>query len=221
MDAPPRMTFWFEYGSTYTWLTVARLPALVRARGVQVDWRPFLLAPIFRHHGLAQGPFLGHPPKLRYMWRDLERRAAVHGVPDRKPSAYPPNTLLTARIGTLAAAQGWCEPFTREVFRLHWTEDVAIGTDDNLRRALSAVGRDPEPTMLAAQSEANKALLRAVTDAAEALGIFGSPSFTIGDELYWGDDRVEDALAFAAATRPPAAAGAPGAGAAAVESPRP
>jgi 2-hydroxychromene-2-carboxylate isomerase len=131
------------------------------------------------------------------MWRDLSRRAEAYGLPYRKPSVYPPNTLLTARIGTLAAMQGWCDAFTREVFRLHWTEDIAIGTDDNLRRALTTVGRNPEEVMVAAQSDANKQLLRAATDAAEAMGLFGSPSFTIGDELFWGDDRLEDALAFA------------------------
>jgi 2-hydroxychromene-2-carboxylate isomerase len=195
-----RMTFWFEYGSTYTWLTVARLPALARERDVQVDWRPFLLAPILKHQaGMEQGPFLGHPKKLKYMWRDLERRAAAHGIAYRRPSIYPPNTLLTARVGTLASVQGWCEAFTAEAFRLHWTEDVAIGSDDNMKRAIAATGRDPAEVMLAAQSDSNKQLLRSITDAAEALGVFGSPTFTIGDELYWGDDRLEDALAFAAA----------------------
>jgi 2-hydroxychromene-2-carboxylate isomerase len=108
------MTFWFEYASTYTWLSVSRLPRLAEAAGVQVEWRPFLLAPILKHQvGMERGPFLGHAPKLKYMWRDLERRAAVHGVPYRKPSVYPPNTLLTARVGTLASAQGWSEAFTR------------------------------------------------------------------------------------------------------------
>jgi 2-hydroxychromene-2-carboxylate isomerase len=204
------MTFWFEYGSTYTWLTVARLPALAAARGVQVDWRPFLLAPILKHQsGMERGPFLGHPKKLSYMWRDLERRAAAHGIAYRKPSDYPPNTLLTARIGTMASVQGWCEGFTQEVFRLHWTEDVAIGTQENLQRALTAIGRDPEATLVAAQSDANKQLLRSITDAAEALGVFGSPTFTVGDELFWGDDRLEDALAFAAgAARTPGTAAA-------------
>lgn len=192
-----RMTFWFEYGSTYTYLTVARLSEKAEAKGVQVDWRPFLLSAILKDRGQVEGPFQGHPAKLRYMWRDLERRAAVHGLPWRKPSVYPPNTLLTARIGTLAAMQGWCEDFTREVFRLHWTEDVAIGSDDNLRRALTTLGRNADEVILAAQTESNKQLLRAATDSAEALGIFGSPSFTIGDELFWGDDRLDDALDFA------------------------
>lgn len=202
-----RMIFWFEYGSTYTYLSVGRLAQRAEAQGVQVDWRPFLLSAILKDRGQIEGPFQGHPAKLKYMWRDLERRATVHGLPWRKPSVYPPNTLLTARIGTLAAMQGWCEEFTREVFRLHWTEDVAIGSDDNLRRALTSLGKNADEVILAAQTEGNKQLLRAATDSAEALGVFGSPSFTVGEELFWGDDRLEDALNFAvrakaARTRP-------------------
>ena len=201
-----RMIFWFEYGSTYTYLTVARIDALAAQADVVVDWRPFLLGPLLKDRGMAQGPFLGNPPKLDYMWRDLSRRAQAYGLHYRKPSVYPPNTLLTARIGALAAMQGWCDAFTREVFNLHWTEDIAIGTDDNLRRALTTLGRNPDEVMVAAQSDANKQLLRAATDAAEAMGLFGSPSFTIGDELFWGDDRLEDALAFAQSSGRPMAA---------------
>lgn len=198
-----RLTFWFEYGSTYTWLSVARIDALAQARGVQTEWRPFLLSAILKQRGMVEGPF-AEPVKGRYMWRDLERRAARHAIAYRKPTVYPPNTLLTARIGTLAAVQGWCEVFTREVFRLHWTEDVGIGTDDNLRRALTAVGKSPEQVLQAAQSESTKQLLRAATDEAEALGVFGSPSFTVGEEVFWGDDRLEDALDFAAGMFPTA-----------------
>jgi len=193
-----QLTFWFEYASTYTWLTVARIDALARQRGVPVEWRPFLLSAILKQRGHLDGPF-AEPVKARYMWRDLERRAARHGIAYRKPSVYPPNTLLTARIGTLAALQGWCEPFTREVFRLHWTEDVSLGTEDNLRRALQAVGKSPEQVLPAAQTDGNKQLLRAATDEAEALGVFGSPTFTVGEEVFWGDDRLDDALDFAAA----------------------
>jgi 2-hydroxychromene-2-carboxylate isomerase len=199
-----RLTFWFEYGSTYTWLSVARIDALARAYGAQIEWRPFLLSAILKQRGMVEGPF-AEPVKGRYMWRDLERRAARHGIAYRKPTGSLPNTLLTARIGTLAALQGWCEAFTREVFRLHWTEDVGIGTDDNLRRALTAVGKSPEQVLQAAQSESTKQLLRAATDEAEALGVVGSPSFTVGEEVFWGDDRLEDALDFAAGRLLPAA----------------
>jgi len=192
-----KLDFWFEYGSTYTYLTVARMHAMASRHGIEVRWRPFLLAPIMVEQGLAQGPFLPFPQKLRYMWRDLERRAAAHGVPYRRPSRYPPNTLLTARIGTLAAAEGWCAGFTERVFALHWTEDVEIGTEANLQGALAALGKDPADVLARAQSAENKQRLKDATDEAKALGVFGSPSFVANGELFWGDDRLEEALAWA------------------------
>jgi hypothetical protein len=92
-----RLTFWFEYGSTYTWLSVARIDALAQAHGAQIEWRPFLLSAILKQRGMVEGPF-AEPVKGRYMWRDLERRAARHGIAYRKPTGSLPNTLLTARI---------------------------------------------------------------------------------------------------------------------------
>jgi 2-hydroxychromene-2-carboxylate isomerase len=192
-----KLDFWFEYGSTYTYLAVARMHAMASRHGIEVRWRPFLLAPIMVEQGLAQGPFLPFQQKLRYMWRDLERRAATHGLPYRQPAHYPPNTLLTARVGMLAATEGWCREFTERSFALHWTEDIAIGSDANLSATLAALGRDASRVLSQAQSAANKDLLRAATDEAKALGLFGSPSFVTRGELFWGDDRLEDALAWA------------------------
>ena len=149
-------------------------------------------------HGLTLGPFLPYPQKMAYMWSDLQRRAATHGLPYRKPSHYPPNTLLTARIGTLAASEGWCREFTERAFSLHWTDDCEIGTDKNLSDSLTAQGKDPGTVLAMAQSTANKERLRAATDEAKSIGIFGSPSFVVQGELFWGDDRLEDALAWAA-----------------------
>jgi 2-hydroxychromene-2-carboxylate isomerase len=136
-----QIEFWFEYGSTYTYLTVARIVSLARARNVAIEWRPFLLMPVLTEQGMPNGPFLPYPNKMRYMWRDLERRASRHGIPYQRPSVYPPNTLLTARIGFLAQGGDWCGAFTQEVFRLHWTEGTVIGTDENIRRSLSLVGK--------------------------------------------------------------------------------
>ena len=192
------LEFWFEYGSTYTYLTVARIASVAAGRKVHVDWRPFLLMPILIEQGLENGPFLPYPNKLRYMWRDLERRALRYSIPYQKPSVYPPNTLLTARIGYLAQSQNWCAGFTQEVFRLHWTESVIIGTDENIRRSLNFVGQDVDRIVTMAQSDDNKTGLRRQTEQAKALGIFGSPTFVVGNELFWGDDRLEDALDFAA-----------------------
>jgi 2-hydroxychromene-2-carboxylate isomerase len=190
------LELWFEYGSTYTYLTVARIASVAEGRKVRVDWRPFLLMPILIEQGLEKGPFLSYPNKLRYMWRDLERRALRYGIPYQKPFLYPPNTLLTARIGYLAQSQDWCAGFTEEVFRLHWTEGVTIGTDENIRRSLNFVGQDADRIITIAQSDDNKTGLRRQTEQAKALGIFGSPTFVVGNDLFWGDDRLEDALDF-------------------------
>lgn len=192
------LEFWFEYGSTYTYLTVARITSVADRQKILVDWRPFLLMPILIEQGLEKGPFLPYPNKLRYMWRDLERRAVRYSIPYQKPSLYPPNTLSTARIGYLAQSQHWCADFTQEVFRLHWTEGVIIGTDENIRRSLNFVGQDADRIVTMAQSDDNKTGLRRQTDRAKALGIFGSPTFVVGNDLFWGDDRLEDALDFAA-----------------------
>jgi len=130
-----RLEFWFEYGSTYAYLSVARIDSIAQKHGIAVEWQPFLLMPIMIERGMEHGAYLPYPDKLRYMWRDLERRAARYGIDYRKPSVYPPNTLLTARIGCLAQAEGWCAEFTKAVFRLHWTEDVIIGTDEKILAA--------------------------------------------------------------------------------------
>lgn len=194
-----KLDFWFEYGSTYTYLSVARVHALAAKQGITVHWRPFLLAPIMLELGMTQGPFRPYPNKLRYMWRDLERRAATHGLAYRQPSHYPPNTLLTARVGMLAATEGWCREFTERCFALHWTEDCAIGSEANLSATLAALGKDEAAVLAQAQSGDNKERLRAATEEAKSLGIFGSPFFVSGGEPFWGDDRLEDALAWAAA----------------------
>lgn len=191
----PQIEFWFEYGSTYTYLTVARMERAAAFAGVEVAWRPFLLAPIFAKAGLPQGPFLPFPAKIRYMWRDIERRAKQHGLPYRKPSTYPPSTLLTARVGVIAAREGWCADYTRAVFERHWTQDVAIGSRENLRDSIEKAGRGADDVIARAESPANKAALREQTEEAEMRGIFGSPSFVARGELYWGDDRLEEAIA--------------------------
>ena len=187
--------FWFEFGSTYTYLTVARLESVAPSRGIRVDWRPFLLMPIMIEQGMPEGPFLPYPNKLRYMWRDLERRAQRHGVNYRKPSVYPPNTLLTARVGRLGQNEGWCAAFTKEVFRLHWTEDVIIGTDENIRRSISSTGKNADEVITRAQSDDINKPYVAKPNTPRHLGSSVHP-FIVGDEVFWGDDRLEEAMEF-------------------------
>ena len=192
------LEFWLEFGSTYSYLSVARIGALADRHGVPLVWRPFYLMPLFIEQGMHQGPFLPYPNKIEYMWRDIERRAARYGIGYRKPSVYPPNSLPAARVALLAAREGWCRAFAEKVFALHWTEDRAIGTDDNLNTALRSLGKDPDSVRTSSQSVQNKEALKAQTDQARELRIFGSPSFIVGDELFWGDDRLDDAVEWAA-----------------------
>lgn len=142
-------------------------------------------------------PFPEASAKTAHMWRDLERRAARLGVPYRRPSTYPVNSLPAARVALAGKLDGWCQRFTEEVFRLHWTEGRLIGTDENLHEALGILGLDAARVLEVANSPDNKEALKAQTPRAVERGIFGSPSFVVGNELFWGDDRLEDAIAWA------------------------
>ena len=189
--------FWIEYGSTYTYLAVARIGKLAAAKGVEIRWQPFYVMPIMAELGMTDGPFLPYPSKTAYMWRDISRRAEKHGVLYAQPSNYPVSSLLTARIACIAADEGWCQALTENVFNLHWTQNILIGSDENLRMALAELGQPHEALIAKAQTPAVKDKLRLQTERAKALGIFGAPSFTVGTELFWGDDRLEDALDWA------------------------
>jgi 2-hydroxychromene-2-carboxylate isomerase len=194
----PTLQFWFEIGSTYSYLTVARIGRTAEAAGVDVEWRPFLLAPILQKAGMAQGPFLPYPIKTAYMWRDIERRAQEHGVPYLQPLKYPPDEVLgTARLALLGMHEGWGRVFVEQVFRLHWTRRIQIGTPENIAGALTAAGQEPQAAIERSRAPGLKEALRAQTELAESKGIFGSPTFIVGDELFWGDDRLEQAIAWA------------------------
>jgi 2-hydroxychromene-2-carboxylate isomerase len=180
--------FWFEFGGTYIYPTVARIGKLAAEHGVKVRWRPFLLMPIMIEMGMTQGPFLPYRCKLHYVWRDLERRCAEHGLPYRKPSAYPPAEVITsARPALLGATDGWCRAFTEKAFELHWTEDRAIGSADNIRASLLAAGQDAATALERARLPETKEALKAQTAEAAQLGTFGSPTFIVRGELFWGD----------------------------------
>ena len=189
----PSLQFWFEFASTYTYLSVMRIEALAQSAGVSLAWKPFLLMPVLKYLG-AGPPFGQNVAKTTYLWADLTRRAKALDIPIKRPSVYPPNSLMTARIALLGMREGWGIAFTKEAFRQHWQNDVTIGTEENIRASLDAAGQEPKATIARARSDANKDALRAQTEQAIVLGLFGSPSFIVERELFWGDDRLEDAL---------------------------
>jgi 2-hydroxychromene-2-carboxylate isomerase len=192
-----RLELWYEFASTYSYLTVARFGEVARAARVEVEWRPFLLGPIFQQQGWSDSPFNLEPAKGRYMWRDMERLCASYGLPFRRPSAFPRNGLLAARVALVADRQGFCAQFSRAVYHAEFAEDRDIGEHRVIAELLAGLDRDPEAVIEEAQAPANKATLREQTERAVEHGIFGAPSFRVGEELFWGNDRLGDAIAWA------------------------
>jgi 2-hydroxychromene-2-carboxylate isomerase len=188
--------FWYEFGSTYSYLTVSRIEDLAHAAGVTVSWRPFLLGPIFAKQGWNDSPFNVYPAKGRYMWRDMERLCVKYGVPFARPSRFPRSGLLAARIACLASAESepWLPDFVGAVFRANFAEDREIGNTAEVRSILDELGQPGAELVERAQTPENKQRLRDHTQRAIELGIFGAPSFIVGGELFWGNDRLEDAL---------------------------
>ncbi len=191
--------FWYDYASTYSYVAALRVEDAARAAGVALAWRPFLLGPIFSAQlGIQDSPFNVHPVRGRYMWRDVERLCRRHGLPWRRPTAFPRGSLLAARLGLLAGDTAWAPAFHRGVFRANFAEDRDIAEPAVLRGLLSAAGQDADALLARAAAPETKQALRERGDEAVRLGIFGAPDFLVEGELFFGQDRLEDALAWAA-----------------------
>ncbi len=194
----PVLDFWFDFASTYAALTAFRIEAAAEAAGVDIRWRPFLLGPIFAAQGWTSSPFVLFPAKGKYMWRDVERRGQRLGIAIRKPNPFPQNALTATRVALAGREAGWTPAFARACFRLEFIEGKPVQEEAVVVEALRNAGIDPPAALAAAKSEEVKGRLRAETELAKSLGIFGAPSFVTADgELFWGDDRLEDALAWA------------------------
>ena len=190
------LDFWFEFASTYSHPAAQRIEARAAEAGVELRWRPFLLGPVFAAQGWNDSPFNLYPAKGAYMWRDLERVCAQHGVVWQRPSRFPRNGLLGARVALAAETDAWMPEFVRALYRANFAEDQEIGDRDVVASVLEALGRNPEAWLARAGDPSVKTRLREQTEEAQRRGIFGAPSFTVGDELFWGDDRLETALDF-------------------------
>jgi 2-hydroxychromene-2-carboxylate isomerase len=196
--AAPALDFWFDFASTYSYLSAVRIRPLAAAAGVMVRFRPFLLGPLFKSRGWTNSPFVLYADKGRYMWRDLERLAADLGLPFRRFDPFPQNSLLPARVALNGLDQGWGEEFCVAVFRAQCEQGRRIDAAATLADILAGLNLDAPAVLAAAQSDAHKGRLRAQTEEAQTRGIFGAPTFLTDDgEMFWGNDRLEQALAWA------------------------
>jgi 2-hydroxychromene-2-carboxylate isomerase len=210
--AAPILDFWFDFASTYSYLAARRIRALATLANVKVRFRPFLLGPIFKAQGWDTSPFNLYAAKGQYMWRDMERLAADLALPFRRPDPFPQSSLLAARVAVFGLApennQRWGEDFCLAVFRAQFADGRRIDDAATLAAILSRLGAQADTVLAATQSDANKLRLRDQTETAQKLGLFGAPSFTTANgELFWGNDRLEQALSWA--TRVLTAPGAP------------
>lgn len=188
--------FFYFIGSTYTYLTTQRLDARLRGEDVEMIWRPFDVRSIMIEQNNV--PFRGKPVKAAYMWRDLERRARGYGLPWRQPPVYPVDAEhLAGRVAFVGMLDGWAPAFTQALYRVWFLEDRDPGDVATLQDVLHALGHDPAAIVAKAATPAVIDGYRAQTERAKSAGIFGSPTFLVGEEVFWGDDRLEDALAWA------------------------
>jgi len=192
-----RLEFWYEFSSTYSYIAAMRIERLAEAAGVAIDWKPFLLGPIFAAQGWNTSPFNLYPAKGRYMVREIERLAEQHGVPFRMPAVFPQNSLQAARLALVGAEAGWIVPFTKAVYLAEFRDGLDISSKAVLEDILRGLQLDPAPLFARIAMPEIKERLKDQTDLAQESGIFGAPSFMVGEELFWGNDRLEQALELA------------------------
>jgi len=193
------LQFWYEFASTYSYVAAMRVEQECARAGVTVEYRPFLLGPIFNELlGIKDSPFNVQPVRGRYMWRDLERLCAKHGLPWRRPSVFPRHSVLAARVALGAGPA--IGPVTRAIFAANFGDDLDISDPDVLRKLVESAGGNGEGAVALAQTAGIKARLRANTAEAQRIGVFGAPDFVVGGELFFGQDRLEDAIAWAQRT---------------------
>lgn len=194
-----KLTFWYEFASTYSYPAAMRIEQHAQAVGIDVVWRPFLLGPIFKKQGWSTSPFNIYPNKGAHMWRDLDRVCADLTLPFQRPKPFPQNGLLAARIATYGMSLGWGAAFSKAVYKAEFGEGKNISDTAVLSGLIASVGGDKDAVLQKAVCEENKQHLKDANENAIALGVFGSPSFTTEDgELFWGNDRLEQACAWAA-----------------------
>jgi 2-hydroxychromene-2-carboxylate isomerase len=187
--------FWFTMGSTYSYLSVMRLDAVGRTSGVRFNWRPFHLLTILQE--MNHVPFADKPAKCTYMWRDIERRAAMYGIPASVPAPYPAKQSIVANlVAILGMGHGWGTDFVRAAYRRWFQFGQETGSEPNVSESLRDIGQDPQSILALASTPDIKASLISETGIARDLGIFGSPTFAVGREIFWGDDRLDDAISW-------------------------
>jgi len=188
------LEFWFEFASTYSYPVAMSVGERTAAVGIEVSWKPFLLGPIFANQGWGDSPFNLYPAKGAYMWRDLERVCRDANLAWERPSQFPRNGLLAARVAYANENEPWIGSFVKSIYVANFCRDEDISDPAVIAKCLQPLVSEPEAAIAAAGLPETKRGLREQTESAARLQIFGSPSFLVAGELFWGGDRLDQAI---------------------------
>ena len=189
------LEFWFDFASTYSYVSARRIGSIASPSGIRVRWMPFLLGPVFAAQGWDTSPFNVYPAKGRYMWRDIERLCARHAIDFRRPEVFPQVALLATRVAVAGSSEAWHEPFCMSIFHAEYGRGRDITGPEAVTEALTRLGLDAAEWISRAQSPEIKLALRDRVAQAQERGIFGAPTFITPDgEMFWGDDRLEQSI---------------------------
>lgn len=197
----PSIEFFFEFASTYSYPCAMRIETVAAQKDVEIVWRPFLLGPIFKAQtGVADSVFNIHPEKGAYMWRDVKRICEGLDLPFTRPDQFPQNGLHAARIACvlLDDDQAMAVNFIKAVYRTNFSENTSISDETILAGLITEIGGDADEIMSLSASQEAKNALKINTEMAVARNVFGAPTFFTPDgEMFWGNDRLEEALDWA------------------------
>ena len=183
--------FWFDFGSPAAYLAWTQIPAIEAATGAQAIWRPMLLGGVFQATGNHSPATI--PAKGRYTFIDFDRFARRYGVPLRYNPHFPINTLMLMRgaVGMQLRDPERFADYCAAMFQAIWVESLDMNDAGVVGQALHRAGFEPQALLALSQEPDVKAALKAATEEAVARGVFGAPTFFVGDQMFWGQDRID------------------------------
>ena len=192
LTPPQTVEVWFDFSSPFAYLASTQLRAFAGRTGAVLELKPLLLGALFKSIGTANVPMLEmSAPKREYMALELQRWAERWGVPFKFASRFPMNTVKALRLTMLAPKEKKLE-LVLAIYRAYWAEDRDSSDEAELASIARSVGIEPEPLLARLGDDATKALLRVATETAQSRGVFGVPTFFVGNDRYWGQDRLEE-----------------------------
>ena len=189
---------WLSIGSTYTYLTALRLRKVIEASGIKLDIRPISIRQIMKNMDNIPFPS-SKKTKVDYMWRDIQRRAEFYSLPvPHVPVPYPLKEFDRANlVGIVMERDGKYLEYLEETYRAWFLDGLEAGSDQNLENVSRIMGVTLQKVLDDASSNEILEIYERNTADAQTIGVFGAPSFEVGGEVFWGDDRLEDAIRFA------------------------